>query len=123
MPAIRKKILVVDDDPDIVEVVKMRLSANDYDVITASSGGEGLKKVASEKPNLVLLDIMMPGLDGFAVLEKLRQDANTATLPVIMFTAKGKSSALIKATNLRATDYIIKPFEAADLLAMIKKYA
>jgi len=123
MPIIKKKILIVDDDPDIVEVVKMRLSSNNYDVITALSGEEGLQKIADENPNLVLLDIMMPGLDGFGVLAKLRQDIKTAELPVIMFTAKGKSSALIKATNLKATDYIIKPFESADLLAMIKKYA
>lgn len=117
-----EKILFIDDEPDLVKVVAVRLEASKYRVITASDGKEGLEKARIENPNLILLDIMMPGMDGFEVLRELKRDPKTTDIPVIMLTAKGESQSLFKAQELQSTDYLIKPFEAEELLSLIKKY-
>lgn len=117
-----KRILVVDDEPDIVEVVKTRLEMGGYEVITASNGPEGLKAAKEGKPDLLLLDVSMPGMDGFEVLTKLKADPDIASIPVIMLTAKSEFKYIEKAQELKVTDYIIKPFKSDELLRWVNKY-
>ena len=118
----RKKILVVDDETDFLTMLKMRLEANRYTVLTAGSGEEGLLKSQSESPGLILLDVMMPGMDGFRVLRRLKENDQTRAIPVIMLTAKGDTKSIMEAQNHNVADYLIKPIESADLLALVRKY-
>lgn len=117
----RKKILVIDDEPDLLELVKKRLEASGYKVVTAQNGIEGFEKAKEEKPNLILLDIMMP-VDGFKVLTQLKADRDTSYIPTIMLTYKGESALIFEAERLGATDYVIKPFDSKTLLSLIKRY-
>ena len=116
-----KKILVVDDDPHIVKLVESRLKANRYDVITAKNGIESLEKANKEKPDLIILDILMPEMDGYQTLRELKESAETKSIPVIMFTAKGQSEDVEKSYELGASDYIVKPFTPVTLLEKIHK--
>lgn len=118
-----KKILIVDDEPQYVEMLTMRLEANRYEVVGANNGEEALKKAESDRPNLVLLDVMMPGMDGFEVLRRLRMNEVTKKIPVVMLTAKGESKSIFKGKELGADDYLIKPCEPQDLLQVCKRYA
>ena len=117
-----KRILIVDDEAELLELVKMRLEAHQYEVLTAASGTSGLECALKERPDLILLDVMMPGMDGNEVLRRLRHDERTRSIPVIMLTAKGDTRSILNAQSLWATDYFIKPFEASELLACIRKY-
>ena len=117
-----KKILVVDDEENIRKLLEARLKANQYLVITASTGAEALEKAESEAPDLILLDIMMPELDGLEVLRKLKSKFETSSIPVIMLTGKMDTGTIFNAQELEAKDYIIKPFEPQELLDLIKKY-
>ena len=117
----KKKILVVDDEPQLAGFVKMRLEANNFEVAVASDGRDGLKKGSENKPDLIILDILMPNLDGFSMLAKLREDEETKSLPVIILTAKDTPDSVAKALKLGANDYIVKPFEARILLEKIRK--
>lgn len=117
----KSKILVVDDEPDIVETVSFMLQARNFDVITASDGLEGLAKVRSEHPDLTLLDIMMPGMDGYDVCIKLKKDKDTMNMPVIMLTAKGENEAVMRAHKSGADDYIVKPFSLPTLVSKLNK--
>ena len=114
-----KKILIVDDEPDFVRLVKMRLEANGYEVTMAFDGEEGLKKVQQETPDLILLDIMMPKKDGYAFLLDLKKEKATKSIPVIALTGKTKMEDMFKSEG--AKDYITKPFKSAELLAKIKE--
>lgn len=118
-----RSILIVDDEPDFVEVTKMRLEANGYKVLTAANGFDGLEVARSEKPHLILLDVMMPEMDGFQVLKKLRADPQIGTTPVVMLTAKGETRSIFKAKDLGSTDYLIKPCDPDDLLKWVRRYA
>ena len=118
-----KRILIIDDEPDFVEMVKMRLEANSYDVVTAFNGEEGIQKAETEHPNLILLDVMMPGSDGFAVLKKLKSIPSTRYIPVVMLTAKRESKSIMTACDRGAVDYIIKPCESQELLKAVRKHA
>jgi adenylate cyclase len=118
-----KKILLVDDEPEFVDMIRMRLEANGYEVIVAHNGAEGLKKAAEENPNLILLDVMMPGMDGFRVLATLRQTVGTEYVPVVMLTARGESKSLFKAQDLGVVDYLIKPCDAKALMEVVKRHA
>ena len=111
-----RKLLVIDDERELAELVKKRFEANGYEVVTAFDGAAGLQKVSSEKPDLVILDIMMPKIDGWEVLRRLRSNKATRSLPVIMLTAKGETDDILKAQRDQATDYFIKPFESQELL-------
>ena len=115
------RILIVDDEPEMIDFVKMRLEANDFAVLTASDGQTGLTKAISEQPDLILLDVMMPGQDGFQVLQRLKQDEQTRQIPVVMLTAKGETDAITKAQEFDVADYIIKPFESKDLLRAVQR--
>jgi len=116
------KILLIDDEKDLVETLTFRLEANGYEVIKAYDGREALEKAGKERPNLILLDVMMPQIDGFEVLKRLKNNSETERIPVIMLTCKKESSSIFKGEDLGALDYIIKPFEAEELLRLIKKY-
>jgi DNA-binding response OmpR family regulator len=118
---VKKKILIVDDESDYVEMLKMRLEANGFDVICAYDGIEGLKMASAGKPNVILLDIMMPGIDGREVLTRLKRAQDTAGIPVVMLTAKGESSSILGAQDSGAADYLIKPCEASELLDTINR--
>jgi CheY-like chemotaxis protein len=116
-----KKILVIDDEPQILLMVSARLKANGYDVFTAFSGEQGLKRAKKEIPDLVLLDHVMPEMDGDEVLERLKKDAVTKSIPVVMFTADIKRVKVGEYQARGAVDCIYKPFLPEELLAMVKK--
>lgn len=115
-----KKILIVDDESHIVWIVEKRLRANGYDPIVAFSGTEGLEKARQTKPALILLDIMMPGINGYVTLQQLQAHAETKHIPVIMFTAKGRMQDVQQAIDMGAIDFIIKPFEPESFLEKIR---
>lgn len=115
-----KKILVIDDEPHFVEVIASRLRANHLDVVTAVFGREGLEKAKTEKPDLILLDILMTDMDGYQVLRCLKERAETKNVPVIMLTVKKWSDDTKKAIEYGAVDYIVKPFEPSTLMEKIK---
>lgn len=115
-----KKILVVDDEPEIVQILKMRLEANGYEVITACDGQEGLGKAKEESPDLILLDLMMPEMDGMKVNAKLKDDSITADIPVIFLTAKNTTADKVEGFQAGIEDYVTKPFDSKELLARIE---
>ena len=110
-------VLIVEDDPNIRELLQLYLEKDGYAVTLASDGGQGLEKYRAIKPDLVLLDVMMPVMDGWAVCKAIRQDGNT---PVIMLTAKGETDDKVTGLKAGADDYITKPFEMKELLARIE---
>lgn len=116
-----KKILLVDDEPQLVEMVKMRLEANNYEVILARDGEQALEKARGEKPDLIILDIMLPKLDGYKVCRMLKFDDKYSSIPVIMFTARSQESEKSMGEEVGADAYIIKPFEPQMLLSKIKE--
>ena len=115
----RAKVLVVDDEADIVSTVKYRLEFCEFEVITASNGKEGLEKAANEKPDIILLDISMPVMNGHETLERLKNSPELKDIPVIMFTAFSDAKDVAKAVELGVTDYVTKPFDYTDLMAKI----
>jgi DNA-binding response OmpR family regulator len=115
----RKKILVVEDNADLVDLVAFNLKRAGYAIGTAMNGVEGLKKARSLLPDLILLDLMLPELDGFAVCEILRRDAATSAIPIIMLTAVSGELARIAGLECGANAYVTKPFEFKDLLGRI----
>jgi DNA-binding response OmpR family regulator len=118
---VKNKILVVDDEPQLRHFIRMRLEANKFKVILASDGIEGLKKTQEEKPDLILLDILMPNLDGFGMLRKLKEDDKTKSIPVIILTAQDKPQNISRALEIGANDYMAKPFESKIMLEKIRK--
>lgn len=118
----KKRILIIDDEDDFCKIVKMNLeSVGDFEVDIATTGKKGIVKALKEKPHLILLDIMMPGMDGFQVLEKLKKDYNTMSIPVVMLTAKEDEESKLKATQLYDEAYITKPVEASVLKTKIEE--
>ena len=115
-----EKILIVDDEEHIIELIKFNLENNGYKVITASNGHDALKMAKNEVPQLVLLDLMLPGIDGYDVCREIRQDQSISNMPVIMTTAKGEELDKILGLELGADDYITKPFSVRELMARVK---
>ena len=116
----KDKILIIDDEKDLCFFIKENLKLmGNYDVIIANDGKRGLFAAALHKPALILLDIMMPGLNGFQVLQKLKANARTLSIPVIMITAKNDEEFKLKAAGLYNHDYIVKPFEMGVLKSKI----
>ena len=116
----RKKILVVDDEDDILHFLELVLREKGYDVVTASGGHEALTKAQLEQPQLILLDIMMPQMDGWEVLKLLRVDEETADIPVAMLSARTEAKDRVQGLQEGAIDYICKPFSLQDLLVKIE---
>lgn len=115
-----EKILVVDDEENIVELIRFNLENNGYRVITAQNGSEALKIAKMEQPQLVLLDLMLPGMDGYDVCKEIRKDNNISNTPIIMITAKGEELDKILGLELGADDYLTKPFSIRELIARVK---
>lgn len=111
-----EKILAIDDDPFLLQLIEKSLSKEGYQVISASSGPEGLRLLAEQKPHLVLLDIMLPRMDGWQVCNRIRKDS---TVPIIMLTARGTQNDVVRGLQLGADDYLIKPFFPAELHARV----
>ena len=113
------RILAVDDTPHNIKLLEAVLAPRGYTLVPAGNGTEALEKVASERPDLILLDVVMPGMDGYEVCRRLRDDASTRLLPVVMITASGDQEK-VKAIEAGADDFILKPFNHAELLARVK---
>ena len=111
------KILIVDDEPRYLRLMEANLITEGYDVIKATNGQEAVERVAKELPDLVLLDIMMPVMDGFAATERIRE---FSSVPIIVVTARGEENARVRGLDLGADDYIVKPFSATELLARVR---
>ena len=116
-----KKILVADDKREVLELVTCTLEGEEYKVVTASNGQEALMRIREEDPDLILLDVIMPKMNGLEVLKELRKDPNTRDTPVIMLSAMGQKQDKEKGQSLGATEYIIKPFSPAELVATIER--
>ncbi|MDY6792778.1 MAG: response regulator transcription factor [Thermodesulfobacteriota bacterium] len=114
------KILIVDDEKDILELIGYNLEKEGYKIIKALSGETALRSSRSENPDLILLDLMLPGIDGLDVLKKLKKDAKTMHIPTILLTAKGEEADIVAGLELGADDYITKPFSPRVLLARIR---
>ena len=114
----KKKILIVDDEIELVDLVKIRLEARGYDVVTANSGLEGLSKAAREQPDLIILDIAMAEMDGYSTLQKIRCDETLKETPVIMLTAYAQMKSLFEMEGI--SDYIVKPFDAHDFVSRVE---
>jgi DNA-binding response OmpR family regulator len=117
---VRKKILVVEDDPDLVELLSFNLRGCGFTVSTATDGLDALKKARAIVPDLILLDLMLPELDGFGVCETLRREPATAGIPIIMLTAMSSQFARLAGLEAGANDYITKPFSPKQLVARVQ---
>jgi DNA-binding response OmpR family regulator len=115
------KILVVDDEPDAVELIKFNLKNAGYEVITAADGDEALKKARAQLPNLILLDLMIPEVDGLEVCKILRRDSRVSGIPIIMLTAKAAEIDRVLGLELGADDYVTKPFSPRELVLRVKR--
>lgn len=113
-------VLVIDDEKDLIELVRYNLEKDGYDVVGAPDGEGGLEIALAHHPDLVVLDVMMPGTDGLEVCRRLRADARTARLPVIMLTAKAAEADRVVGLEMGADDYLVKPFSPRELVARIK---
>src|SRR3954451_18570014 len=116
----RATVLVIDDEKDLLELVRYNLEKEHLDVITASDGQSGLEIGLKHKPDLVVLDLMMPGMNGLEVCKQLRADARTGRVPIIMLTAKAAETDKIVGLEMGADDYITKPFSVRELLARVR---
>ena len=115
-----EKILVVDDEENIAELISYNLTSNGYKVIIANNGNDAVKLAVEEKPNLILLDLMIPGKDGYDVCKDIRSNSEIRNTPIIMLTAKSEELDKILGLELGADDYITKPFSVRELLARVK---
>lgn len=116
----KTKIAVIEDEVDILEVINYNLSKEGFDVCSALDGEEGLALIKKEVPDLVLLDLMLPGLDGIEICRKLKTDYSTRSIPIIMVTAKGEESDIVLGLGMGADDYMVKPFRPRELIARIR---
>ena len=121
MKKAHRKILIVDDDKNIIQTLKIRLEINGYKVITACNGIEGLEKAKQDEPDLILLNIMMPQLNGIMTTLKLKGIVQTKAIPIIIMTGIKEREEITLAKHVGAADYITKPFDSAELLEKIEK--
>jgi len=115
------KVLVCDDERSIVRLIQVNLERQGWQVVTAYDGKEGLEKIKSEKPDVVVLDVMMPYMDGFEVLKTLRRDPELQTLPVVMLTAKAQDKDVFEGYHYGADVYLTKPFNPMELVTFVKR--
>lgn len=121
MDKTKTKILIVEDDPGMAEAVKIRLEANDYAVLIARDGPEGLNLARTERPDLIILDIMLPKLDGLTICRMLKFDEAYKAIPIILLSARVQKEDLQSGREVKADAYITKPFKAGELLDKIKE--
>lgn len=122
----KKKILLVDDDADFTEATKLLLESRSYDVTVANDGREGLKKVQAERPNLIILDVMMPEMDGYQACARLKADPEYKQIPILLLTAVGEAIPTTSYTKemgmrIEADDYIPKPVEPMQIVERVEK--
>src|ERR1051325_4342137 len=120
-PSMKPKILIVDDEPDVVQLIEYNLKAAGYDVVTAADGNEALDQARSSSPNLIILDLMLPEVDGLDVCKVLRRDRATAGIPIVMLTAKASETDRVLGLELGADDYVTKPFSPRELVLRVKR--
>jgi two-component system, OmpR family, response regulator MprA len=113
----RGDLLIVDDDPKITSLLRRALIAEGYEVRTASNGSEGLARVRERQPDLVVLDVLMPGIDGLEVCQRLREESD---IPILILTAKDETQDRVEGLDSGADDYLVKPFELDELLARVR---
>ena len=118
----RKTILIVDDDEGIREVFSASLEHRDFDIVMAVDGEDGVRQATLLLPDLILLDVMMPKLDGWQVMQRLQRDERTRDIPVIIVSAKCETEALFKSKELHVLDHFIKPVNLSELRAFVHKY-
>jgi len=116
----KPRILAIEDEPDILTVLAYNLAREGFAVSTAANGEDGLRLARRERPELVLLDLLLPGLDGLEVCRKLKLDASTRSIPIVMLTAKGEESDVVLGLGVGADDYVTKPFSPKVLIARIR---
>jgi len=117
-----KKVLIIDDEPEILILVKSRIDSAGYDCITANSGKDGISLAQSSKPDVILLDLLMPEMDGYEVMKRLKGDTTTESIPVILFTAAPPEEVIKKGGQvMEAVDFVIKPFDDKALLFLIER--
>lgn len=116
-----KTILAVDDEKHIVRLVQINLEKEGFRVLTATNGREALDLVAKQRPDLIVMDVMMPEMDGFAALQKLKENATTADIPVIMLTAKAQDADVFRGWQSGADLYLTKPFNPMELITFVKR--
>lgn len=116
----KPKILVVDDEPDALELIGFNLKRAGFDVVSASDGAEALRRARDQAPNLIVLDLMLPEMDGLEVCKALRQDSTTGSIPIIMLTAKAGEIDRVLGLELGADDYVTKPFSPRELVLRVK---
>ncbi|MGD0614649.1 MAG: response regulator transcription factor [Verrucomicrobiota bacterium] len=119
--AVRLKVLVVDDEPEAVELVEFNLRQAGYSVVTAGDGADALNKARTTQPSLIVLDLMLPEVDGLEVCKMLRRDPATAAIPIVMLTAKAAEIDRVLGLELGADDYVTKPFSPRELVLRVKK--
>jgi DNA-binding response OmpR family regulator len=115
-----KRILIVEDDPSVLRAISYMLEKEGYSVLTAMNGLEGLKKAKEESPDLLVLDVMLPGIDGFEICHRLRAESLTAKLPILMLSAKGQAADKSMGLGVGADEYLTKPVERTVLLGKIE---
>jgi DNA-binding response OmpR family regulator len=116
----RKRLLLIDDDPNLILLVKDYLEFRGYEVLTADNGKEALNSLSQNLPDMIICDIMMPEMDGYGLIENVRQDPRTSWIPVLFLSARGQSQDRIKGLNLGADVYMVKPFEPEELVAQVE---
>ncbi len=118
----RKKILLVDDSSTVILMEKMILSKEPYDLVVARDGQEGVEKAVAEQPNLILMDVMMPRLDGVEACKQLRARGETARIPVILVTTRGEAESEARGRAAGCTDYVTKPINGPELLTKVRSH-
>jgi CheY-like chemotaxis protein len=121
-PMTRKKILLVDDSNTILMVERMMLMKGPYDIVTASNGEEAIAKAVAEKPDLILMDVIMPKMDGFEAVRQIRQQPDTRDTPVIMVTTRSESQNVENGFESGCNDYVTKPINSTELLSKLRSY-
>ena len=116
----KAKILVVDDEPELIQALRIRLEASGYEVITAADGQEGLQKAREEAPNLIILDVMLPKVDGYKVCRLLKFDERFRKIPIMMLTARAQDSDVATGMATGADKYMVKPFVSKELVAEVR---
>ena len=117
----RPKILVVDDEPDIRQIIKLRLELRKYEVLTAADGQEAIATAQAAQPDLILMDVIMPGQNGYSVCRQLKDLESTKQIPVIFLTAKGRQDDIMQGTLVGAAAYLTKPFDTEQLLQTVEQ--
>jgi two-component system alkaline phosphatase synthesis response regulator PhoP len=120
--ALKKKVLIVDDEPDMLELITFHLELEEIECVAAYDGEEALIKAKQEKPDLIILDVMLPGINGYKVCRLLKFDELYKTIPIIMLTARTQKKDIELGQETGADEYVTKPFEMDTLVALVKRY-